>query len=510
MRIAVIEDEAPIRDGIAKILERINPKYKLAGTAKDGEEGYELVRKEKPDLIIMDIQMPKLNGLEMLKRLRKEGVECRALVLTAYSDFNYAKQAIELGIENYLLKPIKIRELKEALSQIEEKCAREQSKEAVFSLDNIFMGCLNGQLHPDEAFHEMTKKIYGFTVEDRTSMFILWLGESYEQYKAEAREKLEHIGEYGADFSAHVVEYDAWELLVLVLYKTEGEKSQYAYFQSSVVPMLCSNLKCPLICIWSEIEHMTDAAAELREIQGEMEWNLLFDRGVLIRKEDIENIHPVPLRYPIELEEQGRQAVLGGDREELKNCYYKLYDYFREEAHTPKDMKENLIRYNLFLVNTYKTIRELDAEIQIQEIMQGISKAISWRQIRREMEKFFQLLVFESQEDTGDEELSALVRKAKQLTKRYYDQGITLEEIAGRLFVTEEYLSRQFKKETGKSFSETVRGYRIEKVKKLLLNTHLKLNQIAELAGYSDPKYMSKVFKEEVGVLPNEFRKAVD
>lgn len=80
----------------------------------------------------------------------------------------------------------------------------------------------------------------------------------------------------------------------------------------------------------------------------------------------------------------------------------------------------------------------------------------------------------------------------------------------GRLFVTEEYLSRQFKKETGKSFSETVRGYRIEKVKKLLLNTHLKLNQIAELAGYSDPKYMSKVFKEEVGVLPNEFRKAVD
>lgn len=63
--------------------------------------------------------------------------------------------------------------------------------------------------------------------------------------------------------------------------------------------------------------------------------------------------------------------MLGGDREELKNCYYKLYDYFREEAHTPKDMKENLIRYNLFLVNTYKTIRELDAEIQIQEICKG-------------------------------------------------------------------------------------------------------------------------------------------
>lgn len=232
--------------GIAKILERINPKYKLAGTAKDGEEGYELVRKEKPDLIIMDIQMPKLNGLEMLKRLRKEGVECRALVLTAYSDFNYAKQAIELGIENYLLKPIKIRELKEALSQIEEKCAREQSKEAVFSLDNIFMGCLNGQLHPDEAFHEMTKKIYGFTVEDRTSMFILWLGESYEQYKAEAREKLEHIGSMGLIFPRMLWSTMPGNFWYWFFTRQKGKNPQYAYFQSSVVPMLCSNLKCLL------------------------------------------------------------------------------------------------------------------------------------------------------------------------------------------------------------------------------------------------------------------------
>ena len=83
------------------------------------------------------------------------------------------------------------------------------------------------------------------------------------------------------------------------------------------------------------------------------------------------------------------------------------------------------------------------------------------------------------------------------------------EEIAGKLVVSEEYLSTQFKKETGMTFSETVRKYRIEKVKKLLLETPFKLNQIAELAGYSDSKYMSKVFKEEVGMLPSEYRKSL-
>ena len=83
-----------------------------------------------------------------------------------------------------------------------------------------------------------------------------------------------------------------------------------------------------------------------------------------------------------------------------------------------------------------------------------------------------------------------MVKQAKKLIRKYYDQGITLEEIANRLYVSEEYLSAQFKKETGSTFTETIRKYRIEKVKELLLNTHLKLNQIAELAGNSDPKYM--------------------
>ena len=77
----------------------------------------------------------------------------------------------------------------------------------------------------------------------------------------------------------------------------------------------------------------------------------------------------------------------------------------------------------------------------------------------------------------------------------------------GRLHVTEEYLSSQFRKETGKTFSEIIRTYRIENVKRLLTTTTYKLNQIAEMVGYSDPKYMSKVFKEEVGMLPAQFRK---
>ena len=124
------------------------------------------------------------------------------------------------------------------------------------------------------------------------------------------------------------------------------------------------------------------------------------------------------------------------------------------------------------------------------------------------METFLRIICGE-QGKTEETSVSQMVQKAKELIWKYYSEGITLEEIARKLFVSEEYLSTQFKKETGSSFTETVRRCKIEKVKQLLLDTPLKLNQIAELAGYSDPKYMSKVFKEEVGMLPSEFRKSV-
>ena len=108
MRIVIVEDEAPIREGIARILGKISPEYELVGTAADGESGYELICRTEPDLVLMDIRMPKMDGLTMMKKLRQEQAQCKVIVLSAYSDFSYAQQAIRLGIANYLLKTIKL------------------------------------------------------------------------------------------------------------------------------------------------------------------------------------------------------------------------------------------------------------------------------------------------------------------------------------------------------------------------------------------------------------------
>ena len=142
-------------------------------------------------------------------------------------------------------------------------------------------------------------------------------------------------------------------------------------------------------------------------------------------------------------------------------------------------------------------------ETEILSLMQQITCAISWKQIEKAIQGLERMISYEHKFG----QYSTLIQKAMEIIRKEYDSGITLEEAARQLYVSEEYLSSQFKKETGYNFTETVRKYRIEKIKELLRTTKYKMNQIAGLVGYSDPKYMSKVFKEEEGILPTEYRR---
>ena len=129
MKIVIVEDEAAIRKGLAGLLPKISPDYEVAGTAADGREGLELIRREHPALVILDIRMPGMDGMTMLRVLRSEGNPCRAVVLSAYSDFEYAKTAIDLGVESYLLKPVKVRELEDVLRLTQARIRQEEEEE---------------------------------------------------------------------------------------------------------------------------------------------------------------------------------------------------------------------------------------------------------------------------------------------------------------------------------------------------------------------------------------------
>ena len=161
MKIAVIEDEKPIREGLVHILNKISPEYQVVGSAENGAEGLILLEEEMPDLIMLDIQMPDMDGLQMLKEARARGIYTKVIILTAYSDFSYAKKAIELGIENYLLKPVNLTELKKTLEKIKEELFVEQRGKNSLSLEKILKDILDGEYEKNERLDAVLADNYG-------------------------------------------------------------------------------------------------------------------------------------------------------------------------------------------------------------------------------------------------------------------------------------------------------------------------------------------------------------
>ena len=183
-----------------------------------------------------------------------------------------------------------------------------------------------------------------------------------------------------------------------------------------------------------------------------MQWGLLFDEKTLICREEIDKLARIPLKYPLGMEDDATIAVRCGNTQKIVRCYEQLYDYCMQAPREPSELKKCLIRFNWALVQASGS-RNREMLPEFQHILQGISSAVTWAEIEENMHAFYSNMNMEVSNDSTQ--------------------------------------------------------YRVAKVRRLLLETHLKLNQIAELAGYSDPKYMSKVFKEEMGMLPSEYRKSV-
>ena len=124
-RIVVVEDEVKIREGIARLIES-QTGHVVLGEAVDGREGLEMILRFKPDLVITDIRMPNMDGLEMAKRLYEQKLPLHVVILSGYSEFEYAQKAIRYGVDEYLLKPLDIDDIKNMLDKVEKKIQTEQ------------------------------------------------------------------------------------------------------------------------------------------------------------------------------------------------------------------------------------------------------------------------------------------------------------------------------------------------------------------------------------------------
>lgn len=193
-RIIVVEDEFRIRQGLANLIKKIDSECKVVGEAENGYEGLKLIRDLEPDFVITDIQMPKMNGLEMIEKVIEYGIRCRFVILSGYAEFDYAQKGIRLGVEDYLLKPVTITKVRELVSRLMGEDEQEEPRE-----DERYSKVVNDMVNTIDSDYgqrlgmDIFAEKYRLTPEYLSLLFTKETGSTFSNYVKKIR--MEHAKE---------------------------------------------------------------------------------------------------------------------------------------------------------------------------------------------------------------------------------------------------------------------------------------------------------------------------
>ena len=192
MKAVVIEDEILIREGLCKLMKKMFPEIEVTGTAGNGQEGLLCIERDKPDMIITDIRMPVMDGLEMITKMQESGIFPKVIVLTAYSEFSYAQQAVKLGVSDYIIKPVVVQEFVRTIRKIQNLYEQEQKRtpDTMGSLENIVSGILYGTSILDEEMESFLDKKYGIEKDMPLIELLVYMGESFEAERERKRKEM--------------------------------------------------------------------------------------------------------------------------------------------------------------------------------------------------------------------------------------------------------------------------------------------------------------------------------
>lgn len=505
MKIAVVEDEILIREGIRNLLAMQEEEWEFAGEAENGLEGMKLICREKPDVVITDIRMPDMDGLQMLEELKNKGIKVKAVVLSAYSEFEYARTAIKLGVTEYLLKPISIDEFCEALRHIRIQLEKEKQKQPdrLGSLEQVLSGIVYGQLECDESIQSYLVNRYGIYPEDPVVLVCVYLGNEFAQKENSVRKYWSCLlADYpDIQFCIFKAQYEESLTVAICHYRDAHElkrRFQIRVMQDKVSPESIGFI---------ETAGVKKIKSAFEQLYRSMEWGITMGNKVIISYPEVNNIKTELCVYPLELENSLKTDLCIGNASRIQNTVKKFQKYFfSEKVYAPREIKECHVRFLWTALNIMKEIDLLDyRKVDQQIILDKIMNARSQNELQKITADLFANIQFRQEAGMQDEHLT--VKRVKSLIHEYYQSGITLEEIAQKLDVTPEYLSSLFHRSVGQTFSNYMKHYRISKAKELLIGTQMKLFEIAQAVGYTDGKYFSKVFKECEGCLPAEYRR---
>lgn len=535
IKVFLVEDEMVIRRGIKNSIDWEKEGYIFCGEASDGELAYPMIIKEKPDILITDIRMPFMDGLELCKLVKKELPNIKILILSGYDEFDYAKEAIRLGVTEYLLKPISSGKLLEALNGVSESIRREkEDKDLVrkymeemrenteHEKQKFFEQMIAGNLSMADALE--TGKKYEMNLSAGMYNLLLFrftLGEENRKSgellrEAEyAIEKLTERLEYVFEFQRGV---EGWAFLLMA--DNEEQMSERVKELSKDLEEIMKNYSTIAYFggIGQPVARLRELEESFREAERALAARFTMELNRIISVEDIRMAQNVDTLDDIENTSFGEiektrtmlEKFLNNGAEDEIDEFVDVYINELPEENLKSVLMRQYIIMDAYIVmmSFCEKIEGIEGEMQAQS--EELKNSMKTIQTLEEIKNYIRMLlkkIIGVRDTISGRRYSDIIEIAKdQIRKTYMSDEISLNTIAAEVGMSPSYFSSIFSKEMGKTFVEYLTEIRMDRAKELLMCSSMKTSEIGYEVGYKDPHYFSYIFKKTQNCTPKEFR----
>lgn len=542
LKIFLAEDEVVVRETIKRMIPWEELGFELVGEAADGEMALPLLIRQQPDLLITDIKMPFMDGLTLARLAKKEIPGLKVVILSGYDDFNYAKQAIGIGVEDYLLKPITKNALIERLSEIRSRYEHEKTQKEYYekfqremqayeknSSRDFFEALVGGSMDMMEVY-KRAEKLGLDIVAEAYNVLIFTMNcdedfsgqrDEYSSWEAESLELLENF--FAGHSSAMLFRSNIFSYGVLLKGQRETIEENTRACVDEIRKILSrqDGRREWFLAVGQSVERLSQIQKSYHTASRAFSQRYLYDENILyydemetmehpggqaetednayLQKVDVNALNPAILQ----------KFLSNGLQEETENF---VKDYFYAIGQEPM---ESLVFRNYVILNVRFSVisfikglgcdtnemESADTEEVLAESGKNMESAIAYAK------KMISQAIEIRDQNSGNKNRSILKTAVDFIDSHYMEEDISLNTVANVANVSSNHFSALFSQNMGQTFIEYLTTLRMNKAKELLRCTGMRSSEIAGEIGYKDAHYFSYLFKKTQGMTPSDYRK---
>lgn len=530
-KVLIIDDEPTIRKGLINIINWKKFQCEICGEASDGVEGLEKIETYKPDLVFADINMPEINGLEMIKSAKQIVPHSKFIILSGYREFSYMQEAIKIGAFDYILKPSSIEDICEVVKravielkyqrddQLEAKKLRKCFEESIPILKEKLLYDIIFQININEEEIKEGFELYGIEINEFVMIMIEIDGDSKkkEPYQRQLYQfgivntveemfaeefKVEKIVLNNKQIAFIIGTHETVELLEEDVYKKVHSIQQLveSCFDFTVSIAISTKGK--------DVDELHD---KMMECKNALAYRFYMGNSSIILYRDLSGFYKGQDNLAFDgIDKVLCNTIKTGNEEDVVHILGQINDKVIQTNLDPEYIKTfywNLIyEINMIRISIKNLeVQDKDLSHDISSLYKLIDNATQVKELQDLLEDVAMSVVHRINR-YNKKNINQILQKAMDYICENYTMSITLNELAEHTYVSTYYLSRMFKKELGKNFVEYLNEVRIDKAKELLKDNKYKTYEVAELVGIQDPHYFSKIFKKYVNMTPTEYK----